>query len=288
MNRVRGHRIAGPVPIHVQGERHYFAAAMAVVGIGTAVYGYLSQPSGKVPTAVRARMAEDRARADRAYEMAEMLLPYQLDAAGLEPVYTNGKITGVQKKPLTTTQKREEEIRALADEKVLKGLKGELDIDPGATRSLNEQDAQRTEYLLRTQGPDYKLGTAGATQIERGQESRNIQESALRRGEMSAAEAIANAARQNAQFEQNSAQGLLRGVPAGLLGASLQDPYATAMMDRQYGIDMGKSRGLVDIGSSLMRGAGALYGAGQGGQRAYRPSSTGMNPTPGGTYEGVN
>lgn len=156
MDRVRGHRISGPIPLGAKGERHYFAAAAAVVGIGTAIYGMASAPSGKVPTAVRARMAEEQRRSDRAYQMAEMLLPYQLDAAGLEPIYTNGAITGVKKKPLTKDQAREAEIRQLADEKVLKGLKGELDIDPGATRSMNEQDSQRTEYLLRTQGPDFK------------------------------------------------------------------------------------------------------------------------------------
>jgi hypothetical protein len=277
-------------------EGGYFSAAMAVVGIGMSAYGMANAPSGKIPTAVRARMAEEQARADRSYAMAEMLLPYQLDAAGLEPIYTNGKITGVQKKPPTKNQEREQEIRQLADEKVLKGLKGELDIDPGATRSLNEQDAQRTEYLLRTQGPDYKTSTAGSTQIQKGQESRNIQESALRRGEMTAAEQIAESVRAQQNFEEQMALGIMRGAPAGLAAAAegARDPYAIGLMDRQYGIGMGKSSGYADIGSGLMRGAGGLYGAFRGmrrpgGDDAYSLyQQGGMNPTPGGTYEGEN
>jgi hypothetical protein len=128
----------------------YFSAAVALVGIGSSVYGMMSGPSGKIPTAVRARMAEDQARADRAYAMAEMLLPFQLDSAGLVPVYgPNGQITGIEKKPQTKTQQAEDQIRQLADEKVLKGLKGELDIDPGATRSLNEQDARNSRRARR-------------------------------------------------------------------------------------------------------------------------------------------
>lgn len=256
-------------------EGGYFAAAMAVVGAGTSVWGLLSAPSGRIPTAVRARMAEEQSRTDRAYAMAEMLLPYQLDQAGLDPIYTNGQITGVKKKPLTKDQAREAEIRQLADEKVLKGLKGELDIDPGATRSMNEQDSQRTEYLLRTQGPDFKTSTAGATQVERGQESRNIQESALRRGEMSASEAIAEAARQQQNYEQSVQLGIMRGAPGGLQAAAAgaTDPYMMALMDRQYGIKMGQSEGWQGVGMGLLRGAGALLGARAGSQQAYSPYS---------------
>jgi hypothetical protein len=269
----------------------YFSAAVALVGIGSSVYGMMSGPSGKIPTAVRARMAEDQARADRAYAMAEMLLPFQLDSAGLVPVYgPNGQITGIEKKPQTKTQQAEDQIRQLADEKVLKGLKGELDIDPGATRSLNEQDAQRTEYLLRTQGPDYKTGTAGSTQLQKGQESRNIQESALRRGETTAAEQIAQSSAASQLQEQQFQVGIMRGAPQqlGAAAAGAQDPYMLSLMDRQYGIGMGRSTGYGDIGSALLRGAGGLYGAFRGmqkqaGDQAY--SLSGMNPTPGGTFD---
>jgi hypothetical protein len=282
MDRVRGHQISGTI-MSRDFTRHYVTAAIAAVGVGLSAYGMLSAPSGKTPTPVRAQMAEQQRRSDEAYSLQQMLLPYQLDAIGLEPVFgAGGQITGVKKKAPTADEQQAAEIKRLANEKVLKGLRGELDIDPGATRTLNEADAQREEMLSRALGADYKISTAGQTARTKGAESRNITESAIRRGEMTAAEAIAQGRISNEQFNEQIALGLMGGAPGRASALALQDPLTAGQTyGHEYSAAAGRATGYAQLGSGLMRGAGALYGAMRGNQQpsaAYTPTVTAYNP----------
>ncbi|MGH7184997.1 MAG: hypothetical protein ACREIB_01805 [Pseudomonadota bacterium] len=243
-------------------ENGYVLAAAAVAGVGLSAYGIMSAPSGKVPTAVKAQMAEQQRRADQAYNLNKLLQPFVLDQIGLVATYdAAGNITGVTKKPPTVSEQQQAEIQRLAQEKVLKGLKGELDIDPGATRSLNEAAAQEREYLARAHGPDYATGTAGGTALTRAAESRTITESSLRRGEMTAAEAIAEAQQRQESVEQELAISGARGLAMTQMGLALQDPMAeTAQFGYTSRARAGRAAGYGQVGAGLLAGAGALYG----------------------------
>ena len=262
MDRVRGHRIAGPGDTR-DGARHYWAAAVALIGIGVQSYGMANQPSGKIPTSVRAEMAEQKRRQDEAYRMQLLLQPFMLEQMGLEAVLdANGNMSGIRKRPKTKTEQQDIEIKERANEKVLKGLRGELDIDPGAARALNEADAQQKEFLARTLGPDYALSTAGGTALSRQSEARNITESEIRRGEMTAAEAIAQGRIGNEVQQRRLATGLAVGIPQGLYaGAEAMDFPEAEIASAQYRMRAGRAAGWSQLGSGLMSGAGGLLGA---------------------------
>ena len=243
-------------------EGGYWAAAVALVGIGAQTYGIMSAPSGKIPTSVRHEMEEQKRRQDEAYRMQQMLQPYILDQMGLEAVLDrNGNMTGIRKRALTKSEQQDVEIKERANEKVLKGLRGELDIDPGAARSLNEADAQQKEFLARTLGPDYALSTAGGTALSRQSESRNIMESELRRGEMTAAEAIAQGRIGNEIQQRRLDVGLAAGIPQGMYaGAAAMEFPEAELASARYRTAAGRAAGWGQFGGGLMAGAGGLLG----------------------------
>lgn len=278
MERTRGHRIAGPLGAY-EGERHYWMAAIAAIGIGMQGYGMATSPSGKLPTSVRAEMAEQKRRQDEAFQMQQMLQPYILDQMGLEAIIgPGGQMTGLRKRPKTKSEQQDADIKDLASQKVLKGLRGELDIDPGATRSLNEQDAAQKEYLARTLGPDYALSTAGGTALSRQSESRNITESEIRRGETSASEAIAQGRISNEMNQQRFKAGLAGGLPGQMfqMSSGMQFPD-TELAAAQYRMNAGRAAGWGQMGAGLMAGAGGIFGALLGQQKrqpVYRIAQT--------------
>jgi len=104
-------------------EGGYWAAAVALVGIGAQTYGIMSAPSGKIPTSVRHEMEEQKRRQDEAYRMQLLLQPFMLEQMGLEAVLdANGNMSGIRKRPKTKTEQQDIEIKERANEKVLKGL----------------------------------------------------------------------------------------------------------------------------------------------------------------------
>lgn len=245
-------------------EGGYWSAAVALIGIGVQSYGMFSAPQGgKIPTAVRAEMAEAKRRQDEAYRMQQMLQPFMLEQMGLEPVLDrNGNMTGIKRRPKTKTELQDVEIKERANEKVLKGLRGELDIDPGATRTLNEQDAQQKEFLARTLGPDYALSTAGGTALSRQSEARTITESELRRGEMTAAEAIAQGRIGNEMQQRRLEIGLEAGLPRQMYeNTSFNDFPDTELAAAQYRMNAGRSTGWSQMGAGLAAGASGILGA---------------------------
>lgn len=271
-------------------EGGYWGAAVAAVGVGAQLYGMSSSPSGKVPTSVRAEMAEQKARQDEAFRMQQLMQPFLLDQMGLEAVMgPGGQITGLRKRALTKSEQQDADIKDLANQKVLKGLRGELDIDPGATRSLNEQDAQQKEFLARTLGPDYKLSTAGGTALSRESESRNVTEASIRTGETTSAEAIAQGRISNEMANQKMQIGLAGGIPNAdfnmATGMAFPD---TNLASLQYGMQSGRGTGWAQFGSGLMGGASGILGAYLANQRrnpVYSPGGRGYSAPPPSGYD---
>ncbi|OGS01302.1 MAG: hypothetical protein A2V88_05665 [Elusimicrobia bacterium RBG_16_66_12] len=305
MERVRGHRIAGPVGGY-SGERHYgyLAAAGMLINWGGQAWAAAEAPSGKVPVKIRAEMALQRQRQDlafqqqyEAYQMQKLLQPYLLEQMGLEATRgANGEITGLRKRPPTRSDLQAATIKDMANEKVLKGLRGEADIDPGATRALNARAQEQKEYLARTLGPDYALSTAGGTALSREAESRIISESAIRRDEMAAAEALAQGRIANEFQKEQFQTGLAAGYPRSMsqmamgsmdMANRMQFPdtevalaeYRGRQARRQvwpnYIQGVGKSltsMGMGGMGAS--GGGGGLMGGMGGGGEVYSPKAS--------------
>lgn len=262
MERVRAHRHVGGLDPH-GGERHYFSAIVGLIGIASSTYGMLSAPSGKIPNSVIAEANEQRRRRDEAYSLQRMLQPYYLDQLGLEASYgKNGQITAIKKRAPTSDEQLQADVTREANQKVLKGLRGELDIDPATERALNEQEAGDKEYLRRALGPDYKLSTPGQSGMAKSGESRNITEAAVRTGEMTASDAIARGRMgldiQNRQIKL----GLLRGLPQDALGAGIDPnvPGDYQIAGDEFAAAAGRSAGWAGLGAGLLTAGAAGYG----------------------------
>jgi hypothetical protein len=225
MNRVRGHRYAGPVLERAE-ERHWIAAIIGAVGVagsvGLGAYGIASQPSGRMNAGQRAFLAEQQGRQEQAFQLQQMLQPFLLDQMGLVPTYgANGQITGVTRRPPTTAEQQRTQIETLANEKVLKGLRGELDIDPATERSLARDDRLLQEKLGREQGQSGDVSTTSQTATNLQRESDRIIRDQVRRGQMTDAEAIATTAANQAFRQQQYAGGLAAGMPGAVQNLSL-------------------------------------------------------------------
>jgi len=149
-------------------EGGYMWASIISAGaqFGLGAMGLFSQPSGKMTTAQKAFLTKQQAQQDQAYNFQQMLQPFLLDQMGLEATFgPGGAVTSIKKRALTKEEQQAKDIQGLAQEKVLKGLRGELDIDPATERNLTRSRAQTKEYVARTGGQSGDLSTAGQTAI---------------------------------------------------------------------------------------------------------------------------
>jgi hypothetical protein len=241
MNRVRGHRYAGPIPGRLE-ERHWVAGIIALagtlVGVGGSVgMSFLSagmQPSGKPNAGQRKAMEEAAGRQEQAFQLQQMLQPFLLEQMGLQATYgPNGQVTSVTKRPQTEAERQRGEIETLANAKVLKGLRGELDIDPATERTLARDDRIMQEKLARTQGQSGDVSTTSQTATNLQRESDRIIREAVRRGEMTDAQAIATSeANQNFRQEQYRS-GLAAGLPGAMQGLNLSGVDYAGLAARQ-------------------------------------------------------
>lgn len=284
MERVtRGHRHAGSLARPLERERHYvtaaISAAVALAGLGTQAYGMSeAQGAGKLSRQQKQDIAGAREFQKDQIALQRMLQPFILESMGLERA-ENGTL---RKRPPTTDEQRAQKIRQLSEERVIKSLEGKLDIDPAATRALNADDRKREEFLARTLGPDFRSSTGGQVALERGLESRRITESAIRRGELTANEAIAQGRITDFEQQRRTDVGLMRGLPEdqGRVGSRMLDSLDSEFALRRagpYSPDGARAAGIASLGGGLLKGAAAIYGY-QG--RGAQPGS----PTGGGPY----
>lgn len=274
--RVRGGHRQRPLLGVREEQRHYVSAIIGVAGLAMAGYGMASAPGyGHLTREERAKIQLGEQRQEDAFQFQQLMLPWTLEAMGLEAeMDADGKVRRIKKIAKTDEDLRSEEIRRLSEERVLKALKGEGDIDPAATRSFNEDEKHRDEYLARTLGPDAKLSTAGQTAVARSKESRHIAENAIRRGELQTNEAIALGRKDRDDRTRMLNLGLMRGMPAdrmGLTNSMNYFPHSQPYDDLRYQAAMAQAKGYADLGGGLMKGAAGLYGAYKGSQGPGSP-----------------
>lgn len=98
----------------------------------------------------------------------------------------------------------DKEIKKLLGEKTLKGLRGELPVDPALERDITTQEQTLKDRLRSQLGAGYESSSAGIEALQKFGEGANVLRSQARHGEISLAEQL-SLARQGADFAQGGA-----------------------------------------------------------------------------------
>jgi len=111
---------------------------------------------------------------------------------------------------------RNKEIQRMLQERSLKALRGELEIDPALERNIKEQGQTLRERLESQLGPGYETSTPGIEALQRFDESANVLRSEARKGELTLSEQL-SAARTGTDlamqsFGASQAQGRIPGI----------------------------------------------------------------------------
>ena len=263
-------------------------AGAAVIGGGISAYGASqSGKAAKLTPAEKAYMAQQQRREEEAYRFNQLMTPFMLEDMGLDAEYgANGEITRLKRRADTPEEAQQKEIIDLAQKKVLKGLRGELDVDPQTERALARDMELKREQVRRAYGPGGDLGTGAQNALNLQAQSGNALRESVRRGEMSNADAMARAnIAQQGQEEQWRNQ-VARGLPFDALRMTQQltpwDSYlggakrAAASADAAFYSRLG---GI--IGSTGASAAGGFGGSGTGAGAAAGLASEGFSDTPG-------
>ena len=263
-------------------EGGYMWASIISAGaqFGLGAMGLFSQPSGKMTTAQKAFLTKQQAQQDQAYNFQQMLQPFLLDQMGLEATFgPGGAVTSIKKRALTKEEQQAKDIQGLAQEKVLKGLRGELDIDPATERNLTRQRAQTKEYVARTGGQSGDLSTAGQTAINLERESEAIIRDQVRRGQMTDAEAIASTEANRAFRETAYRGGLMAGLPGRELEMSNAAQDYPGFVGRQnYLSSLGRANRYAQLGNLIGGTAPRVIRGFTNAPAPERPEWYGMNP----------
>lgn len=95
--------------------------------------------------------------------------------------------------PTTEEGMRKKEIDKLLQERTLKALKGELEIDPALERDLAKQEETLRDTLRAQLGPGYETSSPGIEALQAYQEGANVLRSQARRGELTLSEQLSMA-----------------------------------------------------------------------------------------------
>lgn len=113
---------------------------------------------------------------------------------------------------LSEPEKQAYDIQKLASERELKALRGELEIDPAVERDIREQNQQLAERMTRQVGTGWESSTPGIEALSKQKETEAIVRDAVRRGEMTSTEALAQS--RSGQLQRLQEQ-VLRGSGTG-------------------------------------------------------------------------
>jgi hypothetical protein len=81
-------------------------------------------------------------------------------------------------------------IQQLANERTLKAMKGELEIDPAVEQDIASEEERTRADLLKNLGTGYEVSTPGMKRLEEMKAKANALRSQLRHGEISMAEGV--------------------------------------------------------------------------------------------------
>lgn len=204
----------------------------------------------------------------------ELLAPYFYKQLGLNPRFgENGKIVGFDEDPASADPNKalKAEIERGLLERSSKALKGELPVDVGLMRELNEADTKINDVLRRNLGSGYATSTPGLEAQQRQSESRNLILDAVRRGDLTTGESLSlareggNRALETARISDIMGVSSLRssGV-AGLGQISQMFGQQAGMMaqerSQRYGADVSAYNTKVAAGNPWMNLLGAIGG----------------------------
>lgn len=100
--------------------------------------------------------------------------------------------------------KMNKEIERLLGEKTLKGLRGELPVDPALERDITQQETTLKDRLRAQFGAGYESSSPGIEALQKFGEGANVLRDQARRGEITLAEQL-SLARQGADYAQGGA-----------------------------------------------------------------------------------
>lgn len=122
--------------------------------------------------------------------------------------YKYGEEGAIEKLPyeeMAPEMQRSYDIAQLAEERELKALRGELEIDPSVERQLEEDERTLRNQLYRDLGQGYELSTPGQKALQDFRESAQALRYAISRGEMTSSEALSQSRWEGLQRRQLSA-----------------------------------------------------------------------------------
>lgn len=189
---------------------------------------------------------------------------YVTDAAGNIRELTDAeKYAG-----MTGQEKANYDIQSLANERQIKALKGELEIDPGVTRSLSEGEQMIREQMARNLGPGWETSEPGRRALADVAQRRAETEYAVRQGEMTNAQAISGTRQDQAmsllnQTLQNATSDANKYLP---VAQSYQMPLSWYQQQRQAQLqaDMQNAQIAAANQQALISGISGIAGAGLG------------------------
>jgi hypothetical protein len=151
--------------------------------------------------------------------------------------------------------KERNQIEALANQRTLKALRGQLDVDPALERDIKTQEQTLRERLQQQLGTGYETSSAGMEALQRFGEGANVLRSQARHGEMTLSEQLA-ASRQGAELAQG--QQIMGATGARLPGV---DPLSSGGF--AFGIGQGGMQNQAMLRQVLASPLGIAGGLGQ-------------------------
>src|SRR3990172_7860581 len=173
---------------------------------------------------------------------------------------------------------RRNAIERLLQQRTLKALRGELEVDPALERNIKEQGTTLRDRLRQQLGSGYETSTPGIEALQRFDESANVLRSEARRGELTLSEQLSAArtgtdlalgsfafgAGQGGMAQQQQVQNLIAsplGIAGGLgqVAGGFQMPIGTMQQDR----NMQQEASMQNASNSMsfMGGVGSMFGS---------------------------
>jgi hypothetical protein len=151
--------------------------------------------------------------------------------------------------------KERNQIEALANQRTLKALRGELNVDPALERDIKTQEQTLRDRLQQQLGTGYETSSAGIEALQRFGEGADVLRSQARHGEMTLSEQLA-ASRQGAELAQG--QQIMGATGARLPGV---DPLSSGGF--AFGIGQGGMQNQAMLRQVLASPLGIAGGLGQ-------------------------
>lgn len=172
----------------------------------------------------------------------------QEELLGLQLAAQKEEMTG----PLAMQRK---EIEGLLNERSLKALRGELEVDPALERDIRNQRETLRERLQNQFGSGFEGSSPGIEALQRFEESAEVLRSQARRGELTLAEQL-SVARQGADIAQGGS-----GIAATQARLPGIDPLAAGGF--AFGMGQGNQQSQTQLRSVLASPLGIAGGLGQ-------------------------